>query len=95
MFDSNTSIHMVGFILFLDQDRDEDPGFCLINLGCVGLLSIRDCKCDPFYQDGCFDDMDPCIYRCLLRFVLSSILASKMLGILYYVLFASILTMVL
>jgi len=70
MFDSDTSIHMVGFVLWLDRERDEDPGFHLITPGCVELLSIHDYTHDPFYSDGCVHVVDSCIVRCLLRYVL-------------------------
>jgi len=43
MFEFNTFIRMVRFILWLDWDRDEDPRFHLINLGCMELFSIHDC----------------------------------------------------
>lgn len=48
MFDSDTLIHMVRFVLFSDWDRDEDHGFHLINPGCVVFFSIHDCLHDPF-----------------------------------------------
>lgn len=48
MFDSDTFIHMVKFVPWLDQDGDGDPGFHMINPSCVELLSIHDCTHDPF-----------------------------------------------
>jgi len=59
MFDSDTSIHMVAFIHWLGQDRDEDPRFHLINPGCVELLDIHDCTHYPFYSDGCVHTVEP------------------------------------
>jgi hypothetical protein len=37
MFDFNTCIHMVRFILW--NGGDEDPEFFLIDLGCIGVYS--------------------------------------------------------
>jgi len=69
MFESDTSIHMVGFLLWLDWDEDEDPGFHLINLICMDLLSIHDCTHDPFYSDGCADVVDPYIWSFLVEWL--------------------------
>jgi len=59
MFKVNPFIQMVRFVLCLARDRDEDPGFRLINIGCVELLAIHDCTYDLFYSDGCIHTVDP------------------------------------
>lgn len=61
MFDYNPFVHMVRFVLWLDRDRDEDPRFHLISLGCMDLFSSHDCKDDHFYTDGYVHALDPCI----------------------------------
>ena len=64
MFDFNPFIRMVRFVLWLDQDRDENPVFLLINPGCMDLLSVDDCIHDPSWLDGCIHVVDPCIHDC-------------------------------
>ena len=81
MFNFDTSIHMVGFVLWLGRDRDEDARFHMINPSCVDLLSIHDGKLDHFCMDDCFHVVNPCIVRCLIL----SILTLEMSDILYYV----------
>lgn len=58
MFDFNPFIQLVIFILWLDQDRDEDLGFHLINPDYMELLSIHDSTHDPFYSDRFIHAMD-------------------------------------
>jgi dihydrodipicolinate synthase/N-acetylneuraminate lyase len=49
MFDFNTCIHMVRFVLL--SGGDEDPGYFLIDPGCVGVYSVYYCI-DPHCMSG-------------------------------------------
>jgi dihydrodipicolinate synthase/N-acetylneuraminate lyase len=49
MFDLDTCIRMVRFVLY--SGGDEDPGSFLIDSGCVGVYSVY-CCIDPHYMSG-------------------------------------------